>query len=198
MDERNDTPGRLTSAEADLLLQVARAALQRAVQTGNADEPWLPPIEVPEPLLEEGASFVTLHVDGALRGCIGSAQAYRPVLVDVASNAMRAALLDPRFDYITQEELPRTEIEISILTPLMPLAYRDGSDLTDQLRPHIDGVMVVRDHNRALLLPQTWDLAPDRHEFMAILCRKAGLPDNAYMEGDVEVYTFQVYSICEG
>lgn len=188
----------LTPAEEDLLLQIARAALERAVHTGHADEAWLPPIELPDHLLEEGASFVTLHVDGALRGCIGSAQAYRPLVLDVASNAMRASLFDPRFARIAKDELPRTSIEISILSPLTPLEYRSSTDLIARLRPHIDGVMIARGVHRALLLPQTWDLMPEPHEFMAVLCRKAGLSADGYLEGDLEVFTFQVYTICEG
>lgn len=192
-----ETVFELTPAEEEQLLQVARAALERAVHTGYADETWLPPMEMPERLLAEGASFVTLRVNGALRGCIGSAQAYRPLALDVACNAMRAALSDPRFERVTPEELPRVEIEISILTPPAPLTYRDGPDLIRQLRPHIDGVLIVRGFHRALLLPQTWDLIPDPEEFMAALCRKAGLPEDAYVEGNLEVYTFQVHTIHE-
>lgn len=188
----------LTPAEEELLLQIARATLERAVQTGHADEEWLPLIEIPDHLLEEGASFVTLHVDGDLRGCIGSAQAYRPLVLDVASNAMRAALFDPRFARIAEDELPHTSIEISILSPLTPLEYRSSTDLIAQLRPHIDGVMIASAVHRALLLPQTWDLMPEPHEFMAVLCRKAGLSADAYQEGTLDVYSFQVYTICEG
>ena len=187
----------LTSGEEEQLLQVARAALETAVRSGVADETWLPPIEVSERLLEEGASFVTLRLHGALRGCIGSAQAYRPLVLDVAHNAMRAALLDPRFEPVTPEELPHIEVEISILTPLVPLRYEDADDLIARLRPHVDGVMIIQGFHRALLLPQTWDMIPDPHEFMAALCIKAGLPPDAYLEGDLDVYTFQVRTIEE-
>ncbi|MFQ5855560.1 MAG: AmmeMemoRadiSam system protein A [Anaerolineae bacterium] len=187
----------LTPADEEQLLQVARAALETAVRTGVAEETWLPPLEVSDRLLEEGASFVTLRINGALRGCIGSAQAYRPLVLDVANQAMRAALFDPRFEPVTPDELPYVEIEISVLTPPRPLAYQDGQDLIVRLRPHIDGVIIVHDFHRALLLPQTWDLIPDPTEFMAALCHKAGLSDDAYLEGNLEVYTFQVRTITE-
>lgn len=194
---QTETVFELTPAEEEQLLHVARVALEVAVRTGEAEEPELPPIQVSERLLEEGASFVTLRIDGALRGCIGSARAYRPLVLDVAHNAMRAALYDPRFEPVTPAELPYIEIEISILTPLQPLTYRDAEDLIAQLRPHIDGVLIVRGLHRALLLPQTWELFHNPHEFMAALCHKAGLPPDAYLEGDLDVYTFQVHTIRE-
>jgi len=195
---QTETVLELTPAEEEQLLQVARAALEVAVQTGVADETWLPPVEVSERLLEKGASFVTLRMDdGTLRGCIGSAEAYRPLVLDMASNAMRAALFDPRFEPVTPDELPHIEIDISILTPLTPLEYQDGRDLIARLRPHIDGVMIISGFHRALLLPQTWDLMPDPREFMAVLCRQAGLPADAFLEGDLEVYTFQAHTIEE-
>ena len=194
---QTEPPFDLTPEQEELLLQIARAALERAVQTGQADEAWLPPTEVPDDLLEEGASFVTLHVDGALRGCIGSARAYRPLALDVASNAMRASLFDPRFARIAEDELPRTSLEISILTPLTPLEYESSTDLIARLRPHVDGVMIIRDVHRALLLPQTWEMITDANDFMAALCHKAGLPSDAYQEGALDVYTFQVHTIEE-
>ncbi|RME42836.1 MAG: AmmeMemoRadiSam system protein A [Chloroflexi bacterium] len=187
----------LTPEEEKQLLQVARQALETAVRTGVADETWVPPIEVSERLMADGASFVTLHIDGALRGCVGSAVAHRPLVLDVAHNAMRAALFDPRFEPVQPDELPHIEIEISILTPLKLLEYRDAEDLLAQLRPHVDGVMIIGGFHRALLLPQTWELIPEPAEFMAALCRKAGLPPDAYLEGDLDVYTFQVHTICE-
>lgn len=187
----------LTHDEEGLLLQVARAALETAVQTGFAEETWLPPMEIPQRLLEDGAAFVTLHVDGALRGCIGSAQAYRPVVLDVAQNTMRAALFDPRFESITPEELPRADIEISILTPPTRLVYQDDQALLAQIRLHIDGVMIVYGYQHALLLPQMWDVISDQREFLMVLCRKAGLPDDAYLGGKLQVYTFQCHVIRE-
>lgn len=74
------------------LLHQARAAIVEAL--GGAACP--PPVELPA-LKEMGATFVTLTIQGQLRGCIGSLQAHRPLIADVRANAVAAALHDPPF-----------------------------------------------------------------------------------------------------
>lgn len=188
----------LTPAEEKQLLQVARTTLETAVHTGlEEEEPALPPLEFSERLLEEGASFVTVRVDGALRGCVGSPRPRGSLVMDVARNATRAALTDPRFKPIGPDELPGVEIEISILTEPAAIRYDDSTDLISRIRPCIDGVLIVHGFQRALLLPQTWDRFCDPADFMAVLCQKAGLHADAWLGGELDVYTFQVHTISE-
>ncbi len=118
-----------------VLLPIARAAISSALNIPlAADEsaPWL---------AEQGACFVTLTQRGELRGCIGSLQAHRSLLADVKHNAVAAALHDPRFPPLTHSELDITEIEISLLSPVQPMNFRDEADALTQLRPGVDGVI---------------------------------------------------------
>jgi AmmeMemoRadiSam system protein A len=151
------------------LLPIARASIARALGRSHVvDEtaPWL---------LEPGACFVTLTRQGELRGCIGSLEARRSLLADVKANAVAAALHDPRFSPLSAQELDRTEIEVSLLSPMQALAFSSEADALGQLQPGIDGVVFEFGTLRSTFLPQVWEQLPDPDEFMAHLKRKAGL-----------------------
>ncbi|MGB7500992.1 MAG: AmmeMemoRadiSam system protein A, partial [Azonexus sp.] len=97
-------------------------------------------VDLPE-LAKMGATFVTLTQRGELRGCIGSLEAWRPLLDDVQENARNAAFRDPRFEPLSADELPVTRVEVSLLTPPEPLTFTGEADALAQLRPDIDGVI---------------------------------------------------------
>lgn len=126
-------------------------------------------------LLEPGASFVTLTRQGALRGCIGTLQAHRPLGVDVQENAVAAAFRDPRFEPLSRAEYADIRVEVSLLSPSEPLVVTSELDALSQLRPNIDGAVFEYGHTRSTFLPQVWEQLPDPAEFMAQLKRKAGL-----------------------
>src|SRR5512146_3471308 len=112
---------RLSDEEKKTLLGLARAALEKGV-TGNTlhalDAEKLTPA-----LREMGASFVTLTIDGQLRGCIGALEPYQPLAEDVQEHAVAAALDDPRFPPVSRSEVDRIAIEVSRLTFPQPLEY---------------------------------------------------------------------------
>ncbi|MCX8067337.1 MAG: AmmeMemoRadiSam system protein A [Anaerolineae bacterium] len=177
------------------LLSLARRAIASMLESGE-----LPEIDlnaVSEDLRRPGASFVTLTIGGELRGCIGSIEARRPLVLDVRENAIAAAFHDPRFPPLSRQELDRTHIEISVLTPPQPLGYTDYLDLLTKLRPGVDGVIIERGWHRATFLPQVWEKLPDPREFLAHLCLKAGLPPDDYRRPGLRVYTYQVESFKE-
>src|SRR5512146_241723 len=153
------------------LLGIARGAIGR--QLGQAAAPRL---DHPAWLAQPGASFVTLTMDGALRGCIGSLQAHRPLGQDVAANAENAAFRDPRFAPLTLREWPRVAAEVSLLSAPEKAEFGDEIDLLGRLRPGVDGVILEHRGRRGTFLPQVWDSLPDRRLFMQELKRKAGLP----------------------
>ncbi len=181
---------RLSQAEGWELLHLARRTLERALLDGDFSRPDV--AGLPSHLLEPGAAFVTLTIDGELHGCIGSVEARRPLALDVADNALSAAFNDPRFAPLTPDDLPRLSIEISILNPLQPLAYTSFADLIRQVRPGVDGVLITRKHRRGLLLPQVWERIPDPAEFLSYVCLKAGLAADAYLKTRLDVFVFQV------
>ena len=167
----------MTNEKGAILLPIARAAISQVLNVPYAaDEsaPWL---------AEHGACFVTLTQDGELRGCIGSLQAHRSLLADVKSNAVSAALHDPRFTPLTIEELDITTVEVSLLSTSQVMAVRDEADALAQLRPNIDGIIFEYGRYRSTFLPQVWEQLTQPHQFMAQLRRKAGLPDDFWAEG---------------
>ena len=175
------------------LLELARQAIAEALgldpgRSPRAPEPWL---QAP------GAVFVTLTQHGELRGCIGSLEAHRSLLEDLRANARAAAFSDPRFAPLEAEELVRTRVEVSILSPPEPLPVRDEADLLAQLRPGIDGLILECGWHRATFLPQVWEQLPERRQFLAQLKRKAGLaPD--FWSGDMRFARYGVEKFKEG
>lgn len=191
MSTETDHPD--ATSHGPTLLAVARASIARALglttpaPAVDEDAPWL---------RQAGASFVTLTQGGALRGCIGSLQAHRPLLDDVKANAVAAALDDPRFAPLRAAELPRTEIEVSLLSPLQAMHFASEADALAQLRPSVDGVVFAYRHYRSTFLPQVWEQLPDAHDFMAQLKRKAGLPGD-FWDPDVRLQRYTVTQFSE-
>jgi AmmeMemoRadiSam system protein A len=174
-----------STEQGRLLIALARNAIGGDFGEPAADLPH------PDWLDEPGAVFVTLTQQGELRGCIGSLEAHRRLIDDVQSNARAAAFKDPRFAPLSQDELPTTRIEVSILSPAEPMRFSSEADALAQLRPGIDGVILEHGWHRATFLPQVWEQLPEPHQFMANLKRKAGLAANFWAE-DLSLSRYQV------
>ena len=154
----------------DLLISIAREAIAAGPEPRIDfawDEDWL---------RTPAASFVTLREAGELRGCIGSVDACRPLGDDVARNAHAAAYRDPRFPPVGAAEIPRLDVEVSVLTPRVALAAASEDEALAKLRPGEDGVYLEYQDFRATFLPQVWENLPDPRDFLAELRRKARLP----------------------
>jgi AmmeMemoRadiSam system protein A len=159
------------------LLALARASIGQALGQSIA------PADMPAWLQEPGACFVTLTQQGQLRGCIGSLQAHRSLGEDVRANAVASALRDPRFPALKAAELDRTQVEVSVLSPMEPLAFGNEAQALAQLRPQVDGVVLEYAGHRGTFLPQVWEQLPTAAEFMRHLKRKAGLPEDFWADG---------------
>jgi len=179
----------LTPEECEALLRMARDTLQehltRSTQTGRGAGP-----DPGGRLLEHRGAFVTLHRGSSLRGCIGTFEATEPVLETVRRMAVAAATSDPRFPPVTAKELPRIQIEISVLSPLHEVT-------ADEVQVGDHGIYITQGLRRGVLLPQVatqnhWD----RETFLAHTCIKAGLDVEAWKEPAtrIEVFTAQVFS----
>ncbi len=159
-----------------ILIGIARGAIAERFGAARRSAPgadWL---------LQPGATFITLTEGGELRGCIGSLQAHRPLAEDVRHNAVAAAFGDPRFLPLTREEFPEVEVEVSLLTAPQPMSFVDEANALAQMRPGVDGVIFEYDRYRSTFLPQVWEHFPQPREFLAMLKRKAGLPDDFWDE----------------
>ena len=164
----------LNPRQRDKLLEVAARSIRHGLAKGTRPEVA---IESFEPgLRRQAASFVTLKREGRLRGCIGSLAAHQPLCADVAWNAWSSAFADPRFDKLQTVEFRALSVSISVLSAPEPLPVRDEADLLAQLRPGIDGLILMEGTKRATFLPQVWDELTEASAFLAQLKRKAGLP----------------------
>ncbi|MDT8384974.1 MAG: AmmeMemoRadiSam system protein A [Gammaproteobacteria bacterium] len=167
-------PTGLCEEEHILLHQVARKAVEQGLRQGGhlvVDTPYYP-----RPLREPGASFVTLKQHGELRGCIGSLEARRPLVEDVAYNAYAAAFADPRFPPLTEQDFSEVDIQLSVLSRAEPIQFDGEADLLRQLRPGIDGLILEDGRHRGTFLPAVWESLPQPAAFLQHLKMKAGLP----------------------
>jgi AmmeMemoRadiSam system protein A len=181
---------KLTREEQQTLLRLAREAMVCGVRGEK-----LPPLDLSslsQNLREPGASFVTLTVRRELRGCIGALEAYQPLVEDVREHAIAAALEDPRFPPVREDELSGISIEVSRLTRPVQLQYKDADDLLSKLRPNVDGVILKDGYRRATFLPQVWEKLPRPSEFLDHLCYKMGASPNLWRSKHLDVFIYQV------
>ncbi len=186
---------KLTEEEGRCLLSVARQTIQQKLF--NSENQGLTESQVSPKFSERRGTFVTLTIDGGLRGCIGHIIPQETLLEGIRVNAINAAFRDPRFRPLSRKEWERVKIEISILTEPKTLPYSDAENLLEKLRPDIDGVIIKKGFHQATFLPQVWEQLPDKKEFLTHLCLKAGLEMDAWRKEKLEVSTYQVQAFEE-
>jgi AmmeMemoRadiSam system protein A len=170
----------VSEALARRLLYCAATAINAAVR--NVD------VSCPYPDLSDApfnGVFVTVRVHGELRGCIGFIELTSPLGPFVAEAARRSCTSDTRFPPVVPDELRDLSFEISLLTPRERIT--SASDI--EIGQH--GLVLEFGERRGLLLPQVpveqgWDTG----EFLAGLCRKTGLPADAWRHADASLWRF--------
>ncbi len=183
----------ITEERGQRLVKLARRTI--AARLGTLDEinKVVPDHDLADPAFQEKrGTFVTLKERGQLRGCMGCLTPSETILQGIQRNAINAAFNDPRFPALTSIELDQAEIDISILTTPQELEYSGGNDLLEKLRPNIDGVIINKGLARSTFLPQVWEQLPRTEDFLAHLCRKAGLSLDEWMKGELGVSIYQV------
>lgn len=182
---------KLSTEDKELCHQVARESIHYGLEHG-VKIPVNTHDYSPE-LQKEFATFVTLHKNGALRGCIGALEAYQPLINDVAEHAYAAAFSDPRFPQLEQSEFDQLEIEISVLGKPEAMKFKDEEDLLSQIRPNIDGLILESGYNRGTFLPSVWEQLPDKKDFLNHLKMKAGLPTQ-WWDDNVKISRYETFS----
>ena len=182
--------GKLSDTEKKELLKIARVAISTVIKKQPLNK--INFNDLSDKLREDGASFVTLTINGKLRGCIGALEAYQPLALDVQEHAVAAAMKDFRFPPLSADEVPLVNIEISWLTPTKRLDYSDSEDLISNLHPGVDGVLIKDGSRRATFLPQVWEKILDCEDFLSHLCVKMGARPDLWQQKHLEVYTYQV------
>jgi AmmeMemoRadiSam system protein A len=155
------------------LIDVARFSILSAVHASDSRAPEA--AAYPQPLRAERASFVSLQSGEDLRGCCGTLEPHRPLVLDVWQSARAAACEDKRFSPVQPRELDDLELEISVLTPLTPLVVSSQRELLATLRPGVDGLYLCLGSRRATFLPKVWESLKEPEQFLTQLKNKAGL-----------------------
>jgi len=178
----------LTDEDKRILLKLARDAVTKAAELGASGARQAVPVvvnDMPEALRANGGAFVTLKINGELRGCIGHIEADRPLCLMVREMAIAAALQDPRFWRMRKDEVPQLTIEISALGPLEPAKGLEDVEIGRY------GLIVSNAYTSGLLLPQVaTEQGWGAREFLEQTCRKAGLPADAWQRPGVTIQRF--------
>jgi AmmeMemoRadiSam system protein A len=183
---------RLEPASRAALLRIAATSIDTGlaqVTRGLPDTRALP-----AELAELRASFVTLTIGSALRGCCGSLEPARSLVHDVWRNARVSAFRDPRFPPLTAGEWQRTALEVSVLTPCVPLQVTAEHELLEQLVPGRDGLVLAWRGTRATFLPKVWEQVRDPQEFLWRLKQKAGWAAE-FWSAEIEVWRYETESM---
>jgi uncharacterized protein (TIGR00296 family) len=183
----------LTLEEGKMAVRLAREALTKYIDKKMLIKPdGLPPV-----FDEKRGVFVTLHLEGERRGCIGYPQPVLPLGRAIVDSAINACARDPRFPCVRPSELKRIEVEVTILTK--PEPYSEPKKmLPDLVRIGRDGLIVSKGPFSGLLLPQVapeWGF--DAMDFLSQTCLKAGLPPDAWLDEDTEVQHFEAQIFAE-
>ncbi|NHJ12198.1 MAG: TIGR00296 family protein [Candidatus Thorarchaeota archaeon] len=179
--------------EGALLVRLARKTIDEYVTTRK--KPAIPN-NLPKKLLEKSGVFVTLNKVGRsasrLRGCIGRPYPSQPLVEATIDSAVDSAVNDPRFQPVTTEELEAIIVELSVLTPPVPIKYANPDELLQKVEVGRDGLIAGRGMWRGLLLPQVpVEYGWDAKTFLEHTCMKAGMPSNQWKEPGIEFMSFQ-------
>jgi AmmeMemoRadiSam system protein A len=181
----------ISAQEKKILLETARLSIQSVLgekSLPSADYSLYPNLKT------NAGAFVTLTIDEKLRGCIGYIYSQGTLFDTVCNAAVQAAFSDPRFRPLSHQDLPRVKIEISVLSPPVPIGGYD------EIKLGIHGLILEEPDCRALLLPQV--AAKNNltlNQFLAALCEKAGLMPDYYMmkKLSLKVFTASIFSETE-
>ena len=172
-------------------INVARESIKQGLQYGTAVN--IIGCDYAADLQQNLCSFVTLHINGNLRGCIGALEAYQPLINDIAEHAYSAAFQDPRFPALQENEYEQLDIKISVLGKPELISFKSEEDLLQQIRPNIDGLILESGMNRGTFLPSVWEQLPDKKDFLNHLKLKAGLPKE-WWDDSVKISRYETFS----
>ena len=168
----------------EVLLTLARDSLASAVAGGDRS---FVTSDLPDLQASVGA-FVTLTIEGQLRGCIGRLTSDKPLYVTIQDMAVSAGLEDPRFAPVRESELEALSFEISVLSPFQEV------DSISTIQVGVNGLLLQHARGSGVLLPQVpGEHGWDRDQFLVQISRKAGLEDMAWREGRLFSFTAEVF-----
>ncbi|MCE5347430.1 MAG: AmmeMemoRadiSam system protein B [Bacteroidales bacterium] len=171
-----------TEAEKDRLFAIAKNSIRTMLYDNKRLE--INEKTIPEKLKMQMGAFVTLKINGALRGCIGRFISSDPLYEVVKASAISSAFEDPRFSPLSKEEFEKTEIEITVLGPLKKINNIDEIVLGKH------GIYIKKDFRSGTMLPQVaTENGWTREQFLGYTSRdKAGLGWDGWKDAEIYIY----------
>lgn len=177
----NMTTETLSVEDKMALVKLARSAISARLEKSR----YIEDVPVSEALNKSCGAFVTLHLQGRLRGCIGRFTSDIPLAETVKEMARAAAFEDPRFPPVKSEEFKKVDVEISVLTPMHIIS--DPEEI--EVGKH--GIYIVNGLNRGVLLPQVaTEQGWNREQFLDHTCLKAGLDPGCWKNPESQIFIF--------
>lgn len=166
------------------LLNIAKSAVEKYITENEVFEPG----EKNENLWQNRGAFVTLKINGQLRGCIGYTSPLKPLCQTVRDVAIQAATQDPRFRPVSEKELSLLTYEISVLSPFTKVVDTERIELGKH------GLLIKKGAKAGLLLPQVpVEQGWDRLTFLQQTCFKAGLEADAWRDSETDIFQFSAF-----
>lgn len=181
----------LESRSRAILVRTAASAIHARLAGAVHAEPGLEGL--PVELRTERASFVTLTIEGELRGCCGTIEPRRALALDVWRNAQVSAFEDPRFPPLAASEWTQVDLEIAVLSPLERIETTGEAQLLQVLEPGRDGLVIAWRGWRATFLPKVWEHLREPRDFLERLKAKAGWPAG-FWAADVDAWRYRTES----
>ncbi len=174
-------------AEQTGLLSAARQTIEQYLRSGKV--PALDPDKFPVAARTRSGVFVTIRQNNELRGCIGRFDPGEIMLKVIQDMAVAASTQDPRFHPVTAEELPKLNIEISVLTPLKKISS------IDEIKLGRDGIYIRKGERTGTFLPEVADETGwTKEEFLGHCAQdKAGLGWDGWKDAEIYIYTAMVF-----
>ncbi len=170
-----------TTGEQEFLLKIAHKSLEKFLISGEKFEPQT----INKKLWEKRGVFVTLSLNGKLRGCVGNIEASESLIISIRNNVL-LAINDSRFEPLSIKDLNSIEIEISILSDLVKTSI-------ENIKVG-DGVLVKRGGKSATYLPSVWKSLKDKEAFLFSLCEKADFNNDAWSDPETDFWVYYVIS----
>ncbi len=184
-----------TKEDGKLLLKLARNSIKLFFEGGDVKVKD----DVMDKFKEKHGVFVTITINGTLRGCIGYPEAIYTLWEGVLNAARSAAFSDPRFRPLTKEEFKDIHLEISVLTVPEQIKVNKPEEYIGKIKVGEDGLIIRSKYGSGLLLPQVaTEYNWDAKQFLEHTCEKAGLDKDSWKEKDILVYKFQAQIFKEG
>jgi len=180
----------LNNKEKQFLLNLARQSIQYYLN--NHQKLIIDPVALSNQIFKQkSGNFVTLTINGNLRGCIGKIITNQPLYQDIIENAVAAAFKDPRFNPINKTDVDKIKIEISLLTAPKKINFNNPTNLLKQINRN-NGIIIKSGIHQATYLPQVWQKLSNKKTFLNHLCQKAGLPKKSWKNLETEILKYQV------